>query len=168
MDKFEILLAIAFGIYLIGVLCIWEFIPFIFKYGITFYSYNIGKMIKLDYSNKIGKIYSKKNTKIKVISENEFLFIPESKTGWEHRILPFFINKCVFHDGEYIIISKIPLTYLVFPLLIAIYYIKKDMDIVKILSLSLFSFFIIQLLINKWKMSFILDDIKDFINGNLL
>ena len=162
MDKFGIILIIAFGIYIIGVLCIWEFIPFIFKYGITFYSYNIGKMIKLDYSNKIGKIYSKKNTKIKVISENEFLFIPESETGWEHRILPFFINKCIFEDEEYRIISKIPLTYLVFPLLIII---ENEMNV---FFLGLFIIFIIQLLINKWKMNFMLDDIKDFINGNLL
>ena len=166
MDKIVILVGIGLVVYFIGLLCIINFIPIIFKYGITFINYDIGKLDKLDFSNKIGKIYKKKYTKIKIISQDEMLFIPDSQYPAEFRILPFFINRCIFYNGKYYIISQIPLTYLIFPLLIfVIYYIEKDIDNIKIIAISLFIMFIIQLIINDWKMKFMINDLKEFISG---
>jgi hypothetical protein len=166
LDKIVILIGIGSVVYFIGLLCIINFVPIIFKYGITFISYNIGKTDKLDFSDKIGNIYKKKYTKIKIISQDEMLFIPDSQYAGEFRILPFFINRCIFYNGKYIIISQIPLTYLIFPLLIfATYYIEKDIDNIKIVALSLFTIFVIQLIINNWKMKFMINDLKEFISG---
>jgi len=166
MDKIVILLVIGLVVYFIGLLCIINFIPIIFKYGITFFNYDIGKMDKLDFSNKVGNIYKKKYTKIKIISQDEMLFIPDSQYAGEFRILPFFINRCIFYNGKYIVISQIPLTYLIFPLMIfVIYYIKKDIDNINTIAISLFIIFIIQLIINNWKMKFMINDLKEFISG---
>jgi len=168
MEIFGVLAGIAISVYIIGALCIWNFIPIIFKYGITIIEYNLGKMIKLDFSNKIGKEYKMENTKIKIISQNEILFIVEPKS-LEHRIIPYFINKCIFENDEYKIISKIPLTYLIFPLVTMVLYIlERNTEYFTILLLTFSVFVIIHIFYNNWKMKFMIDDIKKFLNGNLL
>jgi hypothetical protein len=167
MDIYFILLFIAFLVhYLGGRICIYEFLPFVFKYGIEIMEFNLEKAIILNYSEKIGKIYKKKYCKIKVISQNEFHIVPEYHP-YIRRFAPYYINKCININGEYKIISKIPITFLSYPIMcFVIYLITKEITIEIKIMLFLFIFFlIVTFIINKWIMDFILIDIKEYING---
>jgi branched-subunit amino acid transport protein AzlD len=146
----------------IGGLCIYGLFPFILKYGLTIFETNLGKMEIIDFSDKIGNVYEKRSTKIKVFSQNDIYFVP--KYHWIYRISPYMINKCINDDGEYIIISKIPLTYLIFPLLILVEYIIEKQISLGIIGIGCI-FLVISIIANNWMMKSMLIDINEFING---
>ena len=165
MDIFYVLLLIVFFTYFIGWLCIQNFIPFIFKYGITIFCVKIEKNKILDFSEKIGREISKKNTRVKIYTPNVFLFIPNFKVPAEVRIFPYFINKCIFINGEYWVISKIPLSYLIFPMAIITAYFLDIKDSIMILFTVFSIIFIISLIAHNWKMKFMLTDINEILDG---
>ena len=169
MANIEIFSGIVIFAYVVTVYCIRSFVPFIYKYGITINEYNIGKMEKLDFSNKIGQIFRKPNTQIKVFSNDEIFFIVEPYSIFERRIIPNLINKCIFEKGEYKILTQIPFSYLIFPLVFAIiFYFEKDFELIRFLGLIILAIFVFQYFYNNWKMKFMLNDIKEFINGIIL
>jgi hypothetical protein len=169
MVNLDILAGIVILVYIITLYCIRSFIPFIYKYGITINEFSIGKMEKLDFSSRIGQIYKKPNTEIKVNTNNELLFLIKPYNVLERRIYLNLINRCVFENGEYKIITQIPFTYLIFPVAaLLIYFIERDLEIIKIGGSIVLIIFIFQYLYNNWKMKFMLNDIKEFLNGIIL
>ena len=169
MNEFIILWVIAFVIYFAGIICIIKFIPILFMYGIKIVDINMGKMGILHFADKIGKEYEKNNVRIKIISENEFLFV--QRAGFEWRFigpfLPYFINSCIIEKGEYKIISRIPLTNLVFPIVIIVNFILEQglTENIKLQIGSCIVFLIFHLFMHNWKLKFMLFDINKFVNG---
>ena len=168
MDIFNILFLIVSGVYILGWLCIQSFFPFIFRYGITIFCTKIEKNTILDFSEKIGREIDKKNTRIKIYSKNEIFFLPNFTTAVEAKIFPYFINKCILYNGEYWVISKIPLSYFIFPVAIVMAYYLNIRDVIILLFSVFSSLFIISLVAHNWKMKLMLTDINDFLDGNEL
>ena len=163
MDLFYVLLVITFFIHLIGVLSIQGFNPYIFKYGLEINNLNLGKMEILNFSEKIGIIYEKKHSMIKVISQNEFYIVPKYHP-YIRRLIPYCINICVHENEEYKVISKIQLTYLIFPIMTVIFYLLERE--INLIIVFMFLFFLtVTLIANNWIMKFIINDVKEFING---
>ncbi|MDR1839848.1 MAG: hypothetical protein LBQ93_09750 [Treponema sp.] len=168
MNEFMILLGIAFVVYFAGIICIIKFIPFLFIYGIKIIDMNMGKMGVLDFADKIGKKYEKNNVRIKIISENEFLFV--QKPDFEYRLLfflPYFINNCIIENEECKIISRIPLTNLIFPIIIIVNFILEQgiTENIKIQIGLCVLFLIFHLFMHNWKIKYMLFDINKFVNG---
>jgi hypothetical protein len=168
MNEFMILLGIAFIIYFVGIICINRFVSVFFIYGIKIIDMNMGKMGILNFADKIGKEYEKNNVRIKIISENNFLFV--QKLNFEHRLsilLPYFINNCIIENGEYKIISKIPLTNLIFPIIIIVNFIleQRMTENIKIQIGLCVLFLIFHLFMHNWKLKYMLLDINKFVNG---
>ena len=166
MDIYTVLLCIAFLIHYSGGIFLSDFYPYIHEYGLKIMEYKLEKMEILDYSDKIGKIYEKKYSKIKVISQNEFHIIPKYHL-FLSRLSPYCIYKCINNKGEYVISSKLPITFLGYITVgIIIYLIKKEITTEIETLFFLFSFFlIITLIINNWIIKFLIMDISEYLSG---
>jgi hypothetical protein len=151
-----------------GIVFILKFIPIFYEYGITIIEINVEKSEIINLTEKIGNEYEKEHTRIKIISDNEFLFfqryIMPPKTAL---IFPYFVNKCIIMNGGYKIISKIPLTYMLFPLIFIIHFIMEQgfSENIKISLLSILFFIVFHLIAHNWKMKFMLNDVEKFIRG---
>jgi hypothetical protein len=151
-----------------GIVCILKFIPIFYEYGITIIEMNVEKSDIINLTEKIGNEYEKEHMRIEIISDNEFLFfqryIMPPKTAL---IFPYFVNKCIIENGGYKIISKIPLTYTLFPLIFIINFIIKRVfsENIKISLASILFFIVFHLIAHNWKMKFMLSDIEKFISG---
>ncbi|MDR1858539.1 MAG: hypothetical protein LBQ69_03630 [Treponema sp.] len=168
MNEFIILWVIAFVIYFVGIICIINFIPLFFIYGIKIIDMDMGKMGILDFSDRIGSVYIKNNVRIKIISENEFLFVQKPDFEWRlNLLLPYFINNCIIENGEYKIISRIPLTNLIFPIVIIVNFILEQgiTENIKIQIGLCVLFLIFHLFMHNWKLKYMLFDINKFVNG---
>ena len=162
-DIVYVLIVLAFLVHFIGALSISCFIPYIFKYGIKISNINLGKMDVLDFSGKIGNVYEKKYSRIKVISQNVFYIAPRYHFLMR-KMMPYCIIKCINANGEYKIISEMQLTFFVFPIMSVIIY-SLEKEIALIMIFSFFFFLIMTLLANNWISEFVIMEIRDFISG---
>jgi len=166
MDIYNILLISAILIHYIGGIFLSNFFPYVHKYGLKIMEYKLEKIEILNFSDKIGKIYEKKYSKIKVISQNEFHIIPKYHI-FLAKLNPYCIYKCINNKGEYEISSKLPLTFLGYIIMsIIIYLIKKEIttEIEIMFYFFLFSL-ILTLIVNNWIIKFLIMDINEYLNG---
>ena len=166
MDISFIFVVVLFFLRIVEALLICGYYPFIYKFGLIIMDENLNKFEMIDISHKIGREYEKKYTKIKVMSENEFYFIPKYHAIID-RMWPYLINKCEIINEEYKIISKIPLSYIIIALIaFIVFLIKKEIIFeIQIISYLYIFFLIVSLTANNWMMRYMKKDIDEFLSG---